>query len=112
MANLDKYADIHGPVFNVKTVDDDRNPRRYFTLKTYSKGTFVSCTLWDSSHKHIEIKDGDIVSVSGKLTATEKDGKVYRNVSVFRIHVSPMDEGTREPRDDSSDGVADEEDAL
>lgn len=110
MASTDTYVDVHGPAFAVKRAGG-KVEGRYFTVKTYSKGTFLSCTLWDNKHAHVELKDGDIVSVNGKLTKSNKDGKEYLNVSVYGIAVVPMDKGV-DDRVPFAEGSSDEPDVL
>jgi hypothetical protein len=111
MASTDTYVDIHGPAFEVKKAGG-KVEGRYFTVKTYSKGTYLSCTLWDNKHAHVELNNGDIVSVNGKLTKSNKDGKEYLNVSVYRIAVTPMDSGVDDRVPTANGDSSDEPDVL
>jgi hypothetical protein len=93
MGNLDTYKTVIGEAFNIKPAD--KVAARNFAVRSYISANIVNCTLWDNSHGHVEIANGDPVIVNGKIkTEPKKDGDGnWVNLSVGRIAVIPMDAG-------------------
>ena len=111
MANLDEWKTVIGEAFKISRPDAD--DKTNFTVKSYVSGKYVNCTLWDSSHAHVKLQNGDCVVVNGTVKTTpKKDGDgFWVNLSVGRIGIIPMDAGVRDDAP-SSDGESDEVDVL
>jgi hypothetical protein len=116
MADDKKYKTVQGEAFNVK--QSDKIDARTFAVRRDHDGMIANGTLWDNSHGHVELKDGDGVRINGKYTRAPKqngDG-FWHNISVSRIGVIPMDSGVRNENeggsDDENEASGDEPDVL
>lgn len=110
--NLDEYATVIGEAF--KIVPNEDKGLTNFTVKSYVSGKYINATLWDNSHKHIKLENGDAVIVNGKLKKTPKkegDG-FWLNLSVSKIAVIPLDGGIRNFDDSPAESDGDEPDVL
>lgn len=89
--NTSQYKSVFGEAFNIRPQDDKTN----FAVRSYISNNIVNCTLWHSSHSHVDLTNGDVVVVNGKIKHTpKKDGDGHWvNLSVGRIAVIPMDAG-------------------
>lgn len=92
--NTAQYATVIGEAFNIKRHNDDKTN---FAVKSFVTGNITNCTLWDSSHAHVKLENGDCVIVNGKIKKTPKsDGDgFWINLSASRIGIIPMDSGER-----------------
>lgn len=107
MANLDEWATVIGEAFKITRPDAD--DKTNFTVKSYVTGKYINCTLWDNSHGHVELANGDCVVVNGKLKRTpKKDGDGHWiNLNVSKIGRIPLDAGVRD--DEPTQGKSDDE---
>lgn len=107
--NLNTYKSIFGEAFNIKQADGVE--ARNFAVRSFVTGNVVNCTLWDSSHSHIDLVNGDVVVVNGKIKTTpKKDGDgVWVNLSVGKIALIPMDAGTRDDAPAKTAAASDDE---
>lgn len=108
MASED-YKTVIGEAFNIKPADKIEG--RNFAVRSFVTGNIVNCTLWDSSHSHVEIENGDPVIVNGKVKLTPKkdgDGQ-WVNLNVGKIAIIPMDAGTRDDSPATAVAASDDE---
>lgn len=119
MANLDEYKTVIGEAFKKgvgrgEIIEGDAD-KVNFTVKSDRNDAYINCTLWKSSHGHIEIHQGDGVRANGKVTKRKKDqGEgFWVNLSIKSICVFPMDPGV-DDRDSNNESAAgdDEPDVL
>lgn len=91
--NTSQYATVIGEAFNIKRHNDDKTN---FAVKSFVTGNITNWTLWDSSHAHVKLNQGDAVVANGKKSVTpKKDGEGHWiNYSVKRIGIIALDSGT------------------
>ena len=114
MADKPDYKTVWGEAFGIK--QSDKIEARTFAVRRVQDDMIANCTLWDNSHGHIVLENGDPVVVNGKYTRVKKqqgDG-FWHNISVGRIAVLPMDAGIRDdtPTKSDEDEAGDEPDVL
>lgn len=109
--NVHEFGTVLGEAFSIKRPNEGQaDDKTYFTVKSWVSGKFVSCTLWDSSHGHIQLENGMGVVVHGKVQKKQSGDKVYTNMSVSSIGLIPMDKGVRSDAPKSSgEGSSDDE---
>lgn len=112
MANTDQFKTVIGEAFGIKPAD--KVEARNFAVRSFVTGNIVNCTIWDNSHGHVKIANGDPVIVNGKLNSTpKKDGEGHWvNLNVSRIAVIPMDAGVRTDAPGNAESDTDEPDVL
>lgn len=112
MANTDQYSTVIGEAFAIKPAD--KVEARNFAVRSFVTGNIVNCTIWDSSHAHIELANGDCVIVNGKVNKTpKKDGDGHWvNLNVGKIGLIPLDAGVRTDSPAKGETDTDEPDVL
>lgn len=112
--NAADWKTVLGEAFKIE--DNDDKGLTKFTVKSYTSGAYINCTLWHNSHGHWvgTLKNGDAVIVNGKYTTPpKKDGDGHwKNLSVSSLgKLAEMDRGI-DTRNQSDEGDADTPDVL
>jgi hypothetical protein len=91
--NLDDFQTVFGVVIKI-TPNEDKGLTN-FTVKSYSSGAFVNCTLWHNRYPELPFEKFDTVFVNGpvKREAKKQGDGFWINLNVKRIGIIPMETG-------------------
>jgi hypothetical protein len=121
LASDKQYRVVHGIIqFEPREGEAGGKPIRNIRIRQTGFGqqsVNVSLTVWGSSHGHVPLAEGDVITAEGSYEArkvTKDDGSqvTYHNLSVSKIkNFGAADSGTRtETVNDVADETADDDD--
>ena len=106
------YKEVIGRTFKPRLPKvGQKQDKRYLGIRSLATGKIVNVTVWDNSHGHVEIEEGDLVYAAGKFSRNEgSDGQMYNNISAYEIAVISTDKGKRKDDEGSSSASDDDDD--